>query len=297
MAIAAAPTSDSIAKEGLRKGGIRTPQPAEIERAKEEWLTELFNDIWMTSERAGSTRLKTLQMTAIAIGVDNQRQYDLPSDFDEELIVTVLDSAETGTAQAGTISTVTLAAAEDISQANAEGRYVLMTSGTSKGQYRQIIGYNATTKVASVANNFDSGKTPVSGDAYAVIDTLRKLDEIDMSELSEYTNPVSPGLPAFFAKYNDKFYFDRPLDKSTYGLLLNYYSNLMLIDREEGSGKLMTKILTNWHGILVMGIKMKTEETIHSTEVRQTKTDYNEMKANLVAKEIPFGGELTQLIL
>src|SRR3972149_263482 len=109
MASFASPTADSIVIEGMKKGGIRAPQPSDIKRAKEEWLQEIFNDIWMTSERTGNTRLKTLQTTAVAIGVDNQRQYDLPADFDEELVITILDANDTGTAQSGTINTVTLA--------------------------------------------------------------------------------------------------------------------------------------------------------------------------------------------
>ena len=297
MAIATAPTADSIVQEGLKKGGIRTPQVGDIKRAKEEWLQELFNDIWMTSERTGNTRLKTLQTTAVAIGVDNQRQYDLPTDFDEELVITILDSTDTGTAQSGTINTVKLASDEDVTQATAEGKYILMRSGTSKGQYRQILTYNATTKVAAVANNFDSGKTPASGDGYAIIDRYVELEEFSMDELSDYANPTSPGMPVYFAKFNDKFYFDKPLDKSTYGMLLNYYSNLMLIDLAEGEGNLITKIYTNWRGILTTGIKMKTEESIHSTEYKQTKSDYQELLVKLVMKEIPYGGEMVGFTL
>lgn len=297
MAAAESPTADSIVQEGLKKGGIRTPSVTDIKRAKDEWLQELFWDIWMTSERTGNTRLKTLQTTAIAIGIDNQRQYDLPSDFDEELVITILDATDTGTAQSGTINTVTLASAEDVTQATAEGKYILMTSGTSKGQYRQILSYNATTKVASLASNFDSGKTPVSGDKYAIIDRYLELEEFSMDELADYANPTSPGLPAYFAKFNDKFYFDRPLDKATYGMLLNYFSNLMMIDLAEGAGNLITKIYTNWRGILTTGIKMKTEENIHSTEYKQTRADYQEMLLKLVLKEIPYGGELEQLTM
>jgi len=297
MALATAPTADSIVQEGLKKGGIRTPQVGDIKRAKEQWLQEIFNDIWMTSERTGNTRLKTLQTTAIAIGVDNQRQYDLPSDFDEEMVITILDATDIGAAQSGTISTVTLASDEDITQVTAEGKYVLMYSGTSKGQYRQIIGYNTTTKVASLASNFDSTKTPASGDGYAIIDDYNELEEFSMDELADYANPTEPGLPAYFAKYNDKFYFDRPLDKSTYGMLLNYYSNLMKIDLSEGDGNLITKIYTNWRSILTTGIKMKTEENIHSTEYKQTKADYQEMLMKLVLKETPYGGEMVGFIL
>jgi hypothetical protein len=299
MAIATAPTLSSIVVESLKKAGHRDPASdvTLLKRAKEEWMQEIFNDIWMRSEISGNTRLKTLQTTAIAISVDNQRKYGLPDDFNEELNVEILDGDDTGTAQSGTVNSVTLESGEDISQANAEGRYVLMTSGTSKGQYREILTYNTTTLVATIDQNWDTGKTPVSGDTYLVINRHYETDELGIDELDEVLEPTIPGLPRYFAKFEDQFYFNKPFDKATYGLRLRYFANIHNVDLAEGSGKLITKIFTNWQAILKEGMKMKAEQSLKSTEYRETKQNYEELMAHLIMKEIPYGGELKQLVL
>lgn len=297
MTIATLPTIETITTEGMKKAGLRDITAERLTRAKDEWLQELLNDIWMRGQITGNTRLKTLQATSVAIGVDNQRQYDLPTDFEEELVITLMDGDNTGTAQTGTLTSVTLQSGEDISQADAEGRYIVMTSGTSKGQFRPIIGYNTTSLVATIDRSWDSGKTPASGDGYLIVDTYKELDEIGIRELDESANPTSPGVPANFAKYGDQFFFDKPLDKATYGMRLRYYANIHHIDMVEGSGTLITKILTNWQGVLKTGIHMKALDSIKSTDVSRVTKIYEQMVANLIMKEIPFGGELQQLIV
>ena len=298
MPIATAPTANSICTEALKKAGFgKKISSTDLLRAKNEWLQEVFSDIWTRSERSGNTRLKTLQTTAMAISVDNQRQYDLPVDFNEELNISILDGDDTGTAQAGTISGVTLESGEDISQADAEGRYYLGTGGTSKGQYRAILTYNTTTFVAAVDRNWDTTKTPVKDDKYLIVNRHYDTDEIGMDELDETLEPTIPGRPTEFSKFGDQFYFDRPFDKATYGLRLRYYANIHNVDLAEGSGNLITKIYTNWHNILKTGIQMKAEGSIKASEHRDTKREYEQLLVHLVAKEIPFGGEMKQFIM
>lgn len=297
MATATAPTAVSIVTEGMKAAGMRTLSASDISRARDEWLQEIFNDIWMSFESSGNTRLKTLQTTAIAIGVDNQRQYDLPVDFDEELVVNILDGDDTGTSQGGTSSTVTLESGEDISQSDAEGRYILMTGGTSKGQYRQCVSYNTTSLAATIDRNWDDGKTPAGGDTYLVVKQHHLIEEIGISELDEILEPTVPGLPTTFAKFGDQFFFERPLDKATYGLRLRYYANIHKLDLAESSSALITKIYTNWQQVLKTGIKMKAESNMKAAEFSQTQALYFRLVSNLINKEIPYGGELTQLTM
>jgi len=294
MAIATAPTALSIVTESLKKAGFRTPTPDQVKRGTNEWVQEVFNDIWLTSERSGNTKLKTLQTTAIAISVDNQRRYNLPTDFSDELSIVIMDGANKGTAQTGTQSSVTLESGEDITQATAEGKYVLMTGGTSKGQYRQILTYNATTLVATVEKNFDNAKTPVSGDTYLIVDNYRDLDEISMDELDEMSDPTTPGFPSSFAKFGDEFYFDKPFDAATYGLRLRYYANIHKVDLTEGPTTLITKMYTNWQGVLKLGVQMKAEESISNDRYLNTKKLYDQILSGLILKELPFEGEFQQ---
>jgi len=291
------PTATSLVTEALKMAGFRTPTVEQTTRARTEWMPAILNDIWLRCAYTGNTRLKTLHTTAVAVSVDNQRMYDLPSDFDEELTITLLDGETTGTAQSGTLNTVVLAAAEDITEADAIGRYLLMTSGTSKGQYREIISYDTATVTATVHRNFDTGKTPVSGDTYLVVHARYPLDEVGIEEIDELTEPTIPGRPTKFAKHNDRFYYDRPCDKATYGMLLRYYANIHFVDLAEGEGKLITKIYRNWQGVLRLGLQMKAEQSIKASEYRETKQLYDEAVENLIRKEIPYGGEMAQLIV
>ena len=271
--------------------GIRTPSVSDTKRAREEWMQEILNDIWNKSSSSGNTRLKTLQATAMAISVDNQRHYTLPPDFNEELRVSILDGDHTGTAQGGTINTVTLQSDEDISQADAEGRYILMTGGTSKGQYAQIISYNTTTKAAIVHKNWDTTKTPANGDTYSIIHKFYDVDEVGVDEMDELITPTNPGLPTRFMKFNDVFIFDVPFDKSTYGIQLRYYANIHNVDLAEGDGTLITKIYTNWQSVLKEGIQWKAEKSMHDDAYKSTKAEYEESLLSLILKELPYGGE------
>lgn len=68
--------------------------------------------------------------------------------------VTTLAADETGTAQAGTTSSITLAAAAPSSDLT--GFVVATTGGTGNGQTRVIKGYDTTTKVATVSPDWDT---------------------------------------------------------------------------------------------------------------------------------------------
>lgn len=67
---------------------------------------------------------------------------------------TLLASALTGTAQAGGANTITLAAGASSVDGVYNGLLVSITGGTGSGQTGNIIAYNGTTKVATVAANW-----------------------------------------------------------------------------------------------------------------------------------------------
>jgi hypothetical protein len=63
----------------------------------------------------------------------------------------------TGTAQAGGASTITLAAGASATDDAYLGMIIDITSGTGSGQQAMIVGYNGTTKVATVISNTATG--------------------------------------------------------------------------------------------------------------------------------------------
>jgi hypothetical protein len=289
MAIIDNPTVSDICMEGLRLGGIVNPGIKELKRAENTWLPLILNEIWQYGEEENfDRRLKTLQTTAICIAVVGQRRYPLPSNFSEEFSVSILDWTDTGTVQTGAGSTVTLESDEDITEAVAVGKYYLGLTGTSKGQFRQITAYNTTTKVATVDVAWDSSKTPISGDTYAIIDEQKKLGEAHQSSTDEDLTPHDNEKPTKFSKYNDEFYFDNVPDQ-TYGIRLRYYANLSLIDWEEGSGTLMSKILRNWQHLLVRGIVKYTKEGNDDDGFNAAVQLFDRALKRLYLKEAPYG--------
>jgi hypothetical protein len=79
---------------------------------------------------------------------------------------TLLAAAVTGSAQAGSTTTVTLAAGASATDNIYNGADIAITSGTGSGQTRTIIGYNGTTKVATVDKVF--GVAPAAASGYSI---------------------------------------------------------------------------------------------------------------------------------
>lgn len=75
-------------------------------------------------------------------------------------------SAATGTAQAGSATTITLASGDSSVDNHYAGFQVTLTGGTGSGQTRNIVSYNGTTKVATVDRDWD--QPPDSTSAYSV---------------------------------------------------------------------------------------------------------------------------------
>lgn len=75
----------------------------------------------------------------------------------------ILQPARTGTAQAGTASTITLDASASATDDLYEGGLLQITSGTGAGQARLITDYNGTTKAATVNSNWVTNPSSDSG--------------------------------------------------------------------------------------------------------------------------------------
>ncbi len=291
MALPTDPSLTTLTTEAWKACGVDSPSSAQLTRAQDEWLQEVLNDIWLKAFQNGDTRLRTLQETLIDVSVDGQGYLDLAVGFDEEVKVTVLKATHTGTATGGAASTITLAADEDITAANAEGKYILITSGTGVDGYRQITDYNATTMVATVDSAWAT--QPVSGSKYAIIDSVKELDEVNITEMDGY-QPKGKGVPSEFAKYDRKLIFDCAFDASTYGIQIRYFLNPHEIDL---TSTRFTAIMQNWQSVLKQGLIWKCMRYLDDARQYQEKKDYDTAVAALLIKELPYGGELSQISL
>ena len=282
------PTKTTIVTEALKVLGYSNPSLALITRYSDYHLERVKAEIWNRVIRGGDTRLKTLQTTAVSIGIENQRRYSPPTDFSEEYSFSLLDYTHSGIATAGGSPNVTLAADEDATVANTEGNYLLMYSGTSKGQFRQAVDYNTTTKVAVVDLDWDSGEQPVSGDGYLIINKQYLIDEQTQGDLDDLTTTV-PARPDLFSKFDNEFYLNKPLDK-IYGFRLRYYANLTQVDLTEGSDELITKIYRNWQHLFQQGLVWRGWNEKDDDRDTEAKGLFEMMLLNVLDKELPEGG-------
>lgn len=89
-----------------------------------------------------------------------------PSGTDGNITLTHGFSTETGTAQAGGATTITLASGENTNDDFYNGLFIEITSGTGNGQVNFITDYVGSTKVATVQNTWTTN--PASDSAYSI---------------------------------------------------------------------------------------------------------------------------------
>lgn len=279
-------TAADLAEEAWAAAGESDPTDEQLDRATGEWMQEVFNDIWLEGVATGNTRLKILQETLIDVSVKGTRTWDLNEDMDEELEIEVLNGSRYSTAQAGGSTSITLAAADTGTESGTVGRWILITSGTGVNEIKQVTDFNSTTKVATVDSAWSG--TPTSSSTYLVVDQEIQLDEIDLSEMG--TASMSIGRPTAFAKYNRQVLFDRPWDRSTYGIRLRYFMNIHSVDLTDGAGTRIRRIYTNWRDVLIQGLLWKALRSEDDQRYQAEYTIFKSKTAALLAKEIPYGG-------
>ena len=150
------PTQASLISEGLAMAGESDPDSTLTTRAG-LWFEEIKNDIWRKEKK-----LKSLQKTCYAILQKGESRYSYPSSFSSDISITILDGSRTGTAQAGSTNSITLASSESAGDSDLIGKEIIVTSGTGIGSFAQIISYSSTTKVASVTPDFETAPDSTS---------------------------------------------------------------------------------------------------------------------------------------
>jgi hypothetical protein len=246
MAAPTAWTANTLVTQGLILAGVASPDSGQIAQAKKS-LEFVKNKIIATAQRSGSVKFKTLQTHELIIGVIGQSEYSPASDYNETFSITLLNGTHTGTATAGGTKTVTLESGEDADNDDSRGRYILMTSGTSEKQYRQITGISS--EVASVTTDWDSSSQPVSGDTYMIVDNHYNIVPQGEIEFDEQAETSTDSHPNYYSVYADTLRFDKPFDVA-YGVLHKYYVDLNYLDLTEGSTTMITKIYVRWQAVL-----------------------------------------------
>lgn len=245
MPVPSSPSQSSLISEALAMAGESNPSSALTTRAG-LWFEEIKNDIW-TKEK----KLKSLQKTCYAVIQKGQSRYSYPSSFSSDISITLLSGTRTGTAQAGSTNSITLAASETAGDSDLIGKEILITSNTGVGSFGQIIGYSSTTKVASVTPNFQTA--PDSSSTYMIIDREYDLEQRPISDYKQFHMSYQSVPDKYFPLGDEdygEFLLNCPPDQ-LYGARIRYYVNIMTLDTDD---TLYTTLLQQWRRIWLQGI-------------------------------------------
>lgn len=250
MAIPTAPTKTTIVTEALKRYYNGTaPSAAEITRGEDYGLEKVKRDIMLIGKR-----WRPLESIAFRVTKDGVSKYSLPADYEAIISVSILDGEHSGllTGVTNTSYLYTLAADEDISQDQAEGALLLISSGTGVNQAQQIDDYDTSTKIATGVEAFATA--PVSGDGYLICNEQRDLVLDPMHRRDHITYPVAKGKPTNYFISADSSYGHMELYQcpdDVYGLQIRYYADLLRLDI---TGTLYTTLLRRWAGVFEQGV-------------------------------------------
>jgi hypothetical protein len=285
VAVQTAPTLRTIVMEALRRAnpGVE-PDKSDIQRAEREWMPEIKSDIVRRE-----TKLKSLYVTSTAIIKEGLSRYANPDDYGSDLTLVLLNGSTTGTAQAGSASSITLASDEDLTEANALGKEIIVTSGTGKGSLSQITSYSTTTLVAGVEPDFESAPGASSG--YMVVDDYRALNKKTIRLLDRQTQQTASGKPIDYHPTTNKSVDEftlRPVPDATYGLKMRYYADLLTLDL---TSALMLRLYRKWKNVFVQGIYYKKLSDLDDDRKNTERSLYFSMLLELLMDETKDLGE------
>lgn len=252
MAIPSAPTVSAIVSEALKRGGRISPSATQISDATEHQFREVKADITQRSARHSS--LETQYVTAT---VDGQSRYTWPTDADDiqslTLVYAPTDDYWQGVATAGGATTITLSASFSQDPTTVRGRFAYLLGGTGVNQFAQVIGYNNTTKVATVDRTWTTN--PAAGTTYHLGVDHRKLYTFDKPWGYDVLHaPFSRGTPFRAAPVGREMWLDFATDR-IYALCWGYWANLDLIDE---AGAVFIRHLRIHRSLWIQGIAVKT---------------------------------------
>lgn len=271
MAVPSNLTVTQIVTEALKWGGRTVPTSAQITDGLTLYMAAVKSDLHRVAPCHPSLLTQTTVPTQIGLS-----KYDWPVDAEEISSINLIDTRDetgwTGTAQAGSSSSITLAAGFDNAGIEMRGRYVHNTTPAVTGK-GQILTYDNTTKVA--------GLTTVDGTAFAaatpyMIEAMRwevkKRTSYHMNaweqsyELTRPRQMIMRGRTGVFDKAPDRVYI----------MEWEYWAAL---DRLDDAGAVFLRHLREWSALYFQGIGIRVM-TRFDEDRRNTETQiYNQMLA------------------
>jgi hypothetical protein len=245
--IPAPPDLEAIITEGVKRGGRTNPSATQLTDAREHQFREVKSDLAKISPL-----IKTTAVTHTVIG---QSQYEWPEDLDQLESVSILDAPDSyrGTAQAGSTTQITLAAALDVAEADMLGKFLLITGGVGVDQIRQCIGWNNSTKVWLPDTDW-TDTTGVTSTYLVVTQQDRLYDESKKLDWNRRLTPASLQKPCRAAFVAEHLWLDAAPDK-IYGLWWDYWA---MLDGIGETSQAFIWLTMKWRSLFVQGVAVKT---------------------------------------
>lgn len=250
MSVPAAPTIASIVTEALKRGGRVTPSATDITNATEHQFREVKADIMLLCPTHPDLEITTTSSTTIG-----QQRYALPADCNIPVSLNLLTGPEdyAGTAQAGAATTITLASTFPAQDDEILGYYILITDGTGVDQYREIVDYVSSTKVATVDLAWTTN--PDNTSVYLVVTRSKFLWQRDIhTDHDQYHLFNGRGEPFQASQFSNDFNL-YPIPDRVYGLLFRYFVDL---DQLDDADDVFLNLLRVWRSVWIQGVAVKT---------------------------------------
>lgn len=268
MALPIVQTKRTIIIEGMRKALGRVPDADAIIIAENEWFEEIKDDIFQRKD------WKLLEETKVVITTAYEQIIAAPSDFSKLIEVTFYDGGQKGTAQDGTLGSITLSASEAITEGSAKGSLVFKTGGTGKAEMSRITSYSESTKIAGVSPDFETVADATT--TYMIATVAKDLHFIPNEVFRDVT---AIGYPSRITSYGNEFYLDAIPDLSTYAIIFKY---LVSIDQVDLDSTKHLRILAKMKNALKAGIYMRTLDSLNDDRASRALKTYESIVLKLM---------------
>lgn len=274
MALPTSPTASSIVEEALSRLN-ESNISNDMQTRGQDILLGVVNRIAKRGVWRVLEDTKSIVLTAY------QPRYAIPADFSKGVDLRLFSGSQTGTMLSATDSTITLAAAEDITAAVAQGSPIFMLTGNAAGYWSRIINYNFSTKQATISPNW--GLTPTSGDYLIPSEELEL--PYNFALRPRLLDSVSKPLKASI--YDDEIYLSPVPNSGNLALLARFQIKPYKTDLTDAR---FTNVYWEWREALILGVIRDWAYQPDDDRYKQATEDFERAVAELVAEEKRRGG-------
>jgi hypothetical protein len=281
MSVPSDATEISIIDRGLEKAGVEGSST--YQTAGLTWFRDVKALIYSKVRQQ-----KFLQQTKITVLTKGVTNYSVPQDFDEIYKEPGLLKGDIKyNAQGGTLNTLTLSISDSISEGSIVGKKILVLAGTNVNEYRQVSAYDSVTRIATLSEDWSN--VPDTTTEYLVITKVIPLNLYGGGVGDGKFEHLSLDLPTDYVEYDEELYLYPTPDKSEYGLLLRYYSNII---KTNNTDAVYTRFLNRCEAALVQFIYFSALKKMDDSSSSKEEGVFFGMLRGLLAKETPTSNEL-----